>query len=288
MDNGSEYTLNLPFVVQCAWPVEPHGLFIQRVVEAWELEELKESSDTGITTVFSLTSPFAEPAALGVVDSIKGGFGSVPLQLKQDYATDHTVVPPADRVLWVSQQAWGLTDKLMVTLNSNLNRITIWRYVYAPPSPSSAKSNRPSSHTHHAKRSSMSGNTSAQLRQTNAASEDLLQSPGKPDARRSSAIPGLPPTLTTTTTMEDLMNGAVPGTGVARTYWNLPFRFKLDPSGKFSLSETDPATEPVDLDDIPDPAEEMRMRSQFWVESLYEETIPEAAYVTRMLSNFWY
>ena len=84
------------------------------------------------------------------------------------------------------------------------------------------------------------------------------------------------------------MNGAVPGTGVSRTYWNLPFRFKLDPSGKFSLSETDPATEPVDLDDIPDPAEEMRMRSQFWVENLYEETIPEAAYVTRMLSEFWY
>ena len=72
------------------------------------------------------------------------------------------------------------------------------------------------------------------------------------------------------------MNGAVPGAGVARSYWNLPFRFKLDPSGKFSLSETDP-TEPVNLDEIPDPAEETRMRSQFWVEKLYEETIPEAA-----------
>ncbi|KAI0743730.1 hypothetical protein C8Q80DRAFT_1272379 [Daedaleopsis nitida] len=276
MDNGLEFTLSLPFTVQRAWPVEPHGLFIQRVVEGWEIEELKDPEEDRMATIFTMTSPFAEPAAIGLTDGVKGGFASIPLEMKPDYASEPTPIPPEERILWVSQQAWKLTDKLFVTLNAELNRITIWRYVYAPPPPSSSKSNaRPTTHAHHAKRSSMSGNTSAQLRQSNAAPDDLHVSPGRPDTKRPSNGPGLAPTLTTTTTMADLMGG-MGGGAVSQSHWSLPFRFVRDSSGKVSIDHTgmDP---PVNLDDVPDPAEEARMRSQFWAEKLYEETIPVAA-----------
>ncbi|KAM5530390.1 hypothetical protein V8D89_015951 [Ganoderma adspersum] len=276
MENGSEYTLNLPFLVQRAWPVEPHGVFIQRVVEGWELDEFRESGEAGITTIFTLTSPFSEPAAVGLASHIKGDSGGTPLELKPDYYSEPVSFPPAERIIWVSQRAWNLTDKLIVTVNAELNRIAIWRYIYAPPPPSSSKSTaRPTMHPHHAKRSSMSGNTSAHLRQSNAAADGLHLSPGRQDTKRPSTVPGLAPTLTTTTTMEELMGGVMGGT-VSQSQWNLPFRLKLDPSGKLDMNAAR-GNEPVNLDDVPDPAEEMRMQSQFWAEKLYEETLPEAA-----------
>ncbi|TBU29489.1 hypothetical protein BD311DRAFT_777411 [Dichomitus squalens] len=277
MDNGSEHTLNLPFLVRRAWPVEPHGLFIQRVVDTWELEEIKQSGQAGITTIFTLTSPFSEPAAIGLTDGIKGDYAGVPLELKPDYYSDPVSLPPDERIIWVSQHAWKLTDKLIVTLNAELNRVTIWRYVYAPPPPSSRKSNaRPTTHAQHAKRSSMSGNTSAHLRQSNATTDDLHLSPGRPDTKRTSAVPGLAPTLTTTTTMEELMGEVVGGDLSKKSHWNPPFPLKTDPSGKLDLNIWR-ASEPVNLDDVPDPAEEKRMQSQFWAEKLHEETLPEAA-----------
>lgn len=276
MDNGSEYTLNLPFLVQRAWPVEPHGVFIQRVVEAWELDEIRESGEAGITTIFTLTSPFSEPAAVGLASHIKGDCGGLPVELEPDYYSKPVSFPPTERIIWVSQRAWNLTDKLIVTMNAELNRVTIWRYVYAPPPPSSSKSTaRPTVHPHHAKRSSMSGNTSAHLRQSNAVADNLHLSPGLQDTKRPPTVPGSTPALTTTTTMEELMCGVVGG-AISQSQWNMPFRLKLDPSGKLDVNAAR-GTEPANLDDVPDPAEEMRMQSQFWAEKLYEETLPEAA-----------
>ncbi|TFK85353.1 hypothetical protein K466DRAFT_190984 [Polyporus arcularius HHB13444] len=276
MDNGFEYTLSLPFTVQRAWPVEPHGLFIQRVVEGWEVEETSESEGPRMATIFTLTSPFSEPAALGLTDGVKGGYASVPLEMKPDYASEPVPIPPQERILWVSEQAWKLTDKLLVTLNADLNRITIWRFVYAPPPPSSSKAGtRPTAHAHHGKRSSMSGNTSAHLRQANASLDELQLSPGRRDAKPPhNNAAGLAPALTTTTTMAEMMGG-VGGGSIAQSQWNLPFRFVVDASGKLVLEQV--VEQPVDLDNVPDPAEEMRMRSQFWVEKLYEETIPKFA-----------
>ena len=68
----------------------------------------------------------------------------------------------------------------------------------------------------------------------------------------------------------------VVGGAISQSQWNMPFRLKLDPSGKLNVNAAR-GTEPANLDDVPDPAEEMRMQSQFWAEKLYEETLPEAA-----------
>ena len=42
----------------------------------------KVSDEERMATVFTLTSPFLEPAAIGLTDGIKGGFASLPLQMK--------------------------------------------------------------------------------------------------------------------------------------------------------------------------------------------------------------
>ncbi|CDO76020.1 hypothetical protein BN946_scf184665.g12 [Trametes cinnabarina] len=282
LSNGLEHTLNLPFIVRKAWPVEPCGLFIQRVVESWELEENKQSGAEPLTTIFTLTSPFAEPSLIGVTDGIKGGVESYPLQMKAGYADEANSLPPDERILWVSPEPRDKATNLLVTLNVEHSRLSIWRYVYAPP-PSPAKTSRPhGAHpsSHHNKRTSMSGNTSAHLRHANAASEDPRMSP---DTRRSGGLSGLAPTLTTTTTMADLMGGNMPGGAISESQWNLPIKFMLDASGKFDLSSTlnkMALSEPVNLDDVPDPAEEVRLKPLFWAEKLHEEIIPHIAFVS--------
>ncbi|KAI8994045.1 hypothetical protein BD414DRAFT_513664 [Trametes punicea] len=287
--NGLEYTLNLPFIVRQAWPVQPCGLFIQRVVESWELEENKQSGAEPLTTVFTLTSPFAEPSVIGVTDGIKGGVQSLPLQMKPGYADEPMSLPPEERILWLSPEVRGHAPRdhaasFMVTLNVELNRLSIWRYVFCPP-PSSAKASRPhgahATNHHHSKRSSMSENTSPHLRHTNATSEGLL-SPDKTETRRAVSLSGLAPTLTTTTTMADLMGGNMAGGAISQSQWNLPINYTLDASGTFDLnSNLDRMVlrEVVNLDDVPDPAEEVRLKPLFWAEKLHEEVIPEAATV---------
>ncbi|KAI0661437.1 hypothetical protein C8Q70DRAFT_1044010 [Cubamyces menziesii] len=278
--NGLEYTLNLPFIVRRAWPVEPCGLFIQRVVESWELEESKQSGSEPLTTIFTLTSPFAEPSVIGITDNIRGGMDARPPKMKPNYAADPVSLPPDERILWVSPEARTLTPSLIVTLNSELNRISLWRYIYAPP-PSSVKPSRSTPGSHHTKRSSMSGNTSAHLRHKNATSEELRHSPDKTETRRTGTLPGLAPTLTTTTTMADLMSGNIAGGAISQSQWNLPVKLSLDPSGKFDLSSNlnkmALSSEPVNLDDVPDPAEEVRLKPLYWAEKLHEEIIPEPA-----------
>lgn len=281
--NGLEHTLNLPFIVRRAWPAEPCGLFIQRVVEAWELEENKHSGAEPLTTIFTLTSPFAEPSVIGITDGITGGYDMQPLQMKADYATGQSSLPPDERILWVTSEPRSLAPTLIVTLNVDLNRLTIWRYVYAPPPPSSKAARAQGAHpSHHPKRTSMSGNTSAHLRHVNAATDELRLSPDKADARRPGAPSGLAPTLTTTTTMADLMGGGLVGGAISESQWNLPIKFPVDASGRFDLSSNlnkMALGEPVNLDDVPDPAEEVRLKPLYWAEKLHEEIIPESAFV---------
>ncbi|KAI0364452.1 hypothetical protein BV20DRAFT_956236 [Pilatotrama ljubarskyi] len=280
--NGLEHTLNLPFIVRRAWPVEPCGLFVQRVVESWELEENKQSGSEPLTTVFTLSSPFAEPSVVGITDGIRGGFDTQPLQMKADYASETASLPPGERILWVAPNARDFANSLMLTVNVEMNRLSVWRYVYAPPpgSSKSARASAPHPTSHHTKRSSMSGNTSAHLRHTNAASDDLRLSPDKTDPRRPGGLSGLAPTLTTTTTMAELMGGNLVGGAISQSQWNLPLNVMLNASGKFDLSSglnKMALSEQVNLDDVPDPAEEVRLKPLYWAEKLYEEIIPDSA-----------
>lgn len=148
LQNGIDYTINIPFVVRRAWPLSPHGVLVQRVLEASELEEASISGEPVLPTIFSITSPFQEPAAVGLAARIEGGPGSDgnPLVIHtEDEKSSSDVlksIEPTEMVLWASHRPESQDvhpdrerDKsLVVTVDPKRNKVSIWAYAYSPDS----------------------------------------------------------------------------------------------------------------------------------------------------------
>jgi anaphase-promoting complex subunit 1 len=132
--NGIEYTFNLPFVTRKAWPMFPHGVLIQRILDSTEIEEANISGDPPLPTIFSFTNPFAEVTAIGLTKKIFGGFRQLPLSLKapgsEESTSAHERIPPQEVVIWVSQRDAHTTDDLLLTLDVETRVVTLWRYAY--------------------------------------------------------------------------------------------------------------------------------------------------------------
>ncbi|OBZ68319.1 Anaphase-promoting complex subunit 1, partial [Grifola frondosa] len=259
---GGEYTFYLPVLVRKAWPLYPHGVMIQRVVEPTELEEAKVSDDTLLPTIFTFTDPVAEMATVAVTEGIKGGFIQAPLQLKEDCAREPVpLIPAEEHILWVSQRAVELNDDVIITLDIAQKRLSIWRYVYVKSNhlPAPLKRRRDAEK----KRTSMSGNTSFHRRYTNGVTEETPATPvpaDGPELPPLGALPGMPPRLTATTMMADLMGG-----GASTDWSDLGRDFTIRPRG----GRPDPEF-------VIDPSEQGRMKPQFWLEKLHSEDISES------------
>lgn len=137
--NGIEYTFNLPFVARKAWPVFPHGVIIQRILDPTEIEEANLSGDPPLPTIFSFTNPFAEVTAIGLINHIYGGFRQLPVSLRPLDAldtsspSDHERIPPHEVVVWVSQRGPYTSDDVILTLDLETRVMTVWRYAYVKP-----------------------------------------------------------------------------------------------------------------------------------------------------------
>lgn len=273
LSNGVEYIFNLPFMVRRAWPAQPHGVIIQRVLEQSERDEWKLTGETLLPTIFTLTSPHADFNSIGLTDGIKGGFDDVALEMKRGYAEGTIrMMPPDERVVWVSQRVRGVSEDLMVTVNSDAKKISVWRYVFAPvkdaPTRGGTQFSAGTAPNSPSRRVSLAGNPSAHLRSGNAVASEALATGGtQPFALPLRVLPGMPPTLTTTTTMEDLMNLQPKAAGEPQ--WAAPAR--PAPSNKpnldLDLDRLEPRR-PVNLDDIPDPVMLTKI-PYFWVEKLF-------------------
>jgi anaphase-promoting complex subunit 1 len=134
LSNGIEYTFSLPFIVRKAWPLYPHGVIIQRVLEPTEVQEAELTGDETLPTVFSLISPLAEATVVDHAANIIGGFHSVPLTLvhDDDYDSDHISEPlsAGEVIIWVSSQGHGEDSDLLVTVHPERCQLTVWRYAY--------------------------------------------------------------------------------------------------------------------------------------------------------------
>lgn len=136
LSNGLDYTFALPFLVRKAWPLYPHGVLIQRFLEPVEVEEARFTGDALLPTIFSITNPFAEPAAIGVSAGIEGGYGNVPASLSDE--AEHcskplAAVSAAEEVVWVSSRKVPADNDVLITFDSDKKELTIWRYVYIKP-----------------------------------------------------------------------------------------------------------------------------------------------------------
>lgn len=123
LQNGVEYTINIPFVARHAWPLTPHGVLVQRVLEPFELEEAAITGDPVLPTLFTITSPFQEPSAVGNADRIDGS-----LRVHTEAADILTSIPPTEMVL----HATHLKDHKPLIVTADIKRHTVSVWVYAP------------------------------------------------------------------------------------------------------------------------------------------------------------
>ncbi|KIJ25699.1 hypothetical protein M422DRAFT_77064 [Sphaerobolus stellatus SS14] len=76
VEDGTEYTFHLPFIVIGAWALRPHGVLIQRVLDIDEYREAARQSIPLLPTQFTIHDPFAEPKPVGIAERIHGAFNS--------------------------------------------------------------------------------------------------------------------------------------------------------------------------------------------------------------------
>ncbi|PPQ69054.1 hypothetical protein CVT24_000097 [Panaeolus cyanescens] len=136
LDDGEDFSFSLPFIVRKAWPVSPHGIIMQRVLEPAELEEAQITGDEILPTIFSITSPFAEAAAVGLTSGIIQGGRDKPPKLKDE--DEHAMkplmpVPPLEMLVWTSYLARTMTMHLMVTVDVEKELVSVWHYAYIKP-----------------------------------------------------------------------------------------------------------------------------------------------------------
>ncbi|PCH43928.1 hypothetical protein WOLCODRAFT_104419 [Wolfiporia cocos MD-104 SS10] len=142
--NGIDYTFHLPFIVRRSWPMYPHGVMIQRILDPTELEEARVTGDAALPTLFTFLNPFAEPSAVGLTDKLKGGFHQMPPSIEDDESgRPLTSVPAEEFIVWVSQRSPDSTDDIVVTVNTEQKTLSVWRYAFIGPKDIRSASDHP-------------------------------------------------------------------------------------------------------------------------------------------------
>lgn len=304
--NGVEYTFSLPFIVRKAWPLTPHGVMIQRVLERSELVEAEESGDDVLPTIFTVTSAFAEAAAVGLTSGILEEAMGLPPSLKDE--DEHSTkplksIPPTEMIVWVSRAtAFYQGANFVVTVDPDKQLLSIWRYVFIRPkdAPVPSATTKPTA-LPGAKRQSMSGRRASTLfdgaRDRNypmspsARSREHALPPetfNLADMPPLSALPGMAPSLSSTTTMASLVSG----TGSATQPPSQPQRAGPVRARRNSLSRNDLSNTldrmalggRLDPDSVLPPPEHGRMKAAYWMESVFVRQISIEEYVT---FSFW-
>ena len=288
--NGVEYTFSLPFIVRKAWPLYPHGVIIQRVLEPTEVQEAELTGDDTLPTVFSLISPLAEATVVDYAADIVGGFHSVPLSLVHDDQSSDQASEPlsaCEVVLWVSHQGHGEDSDLLVTVHPERRQLSVWRYAYVklgdiPFSQAQSRFRK--------KRASMAAGAPDHQRQTPTTNEGFAWRPQPPaedphpldtfqapPARHHSSISSLKTmsTLSAPTSLAPLVTGTS-----SRAQLSLMGEQRSPPDRDMRRMILGGGTEP---DVALGTADYTRMRSTHWITRLYTMDLSESEYVIQAL-----
>ncbi|KAH7924451.1 hypothetical protein BV22DRAFT_509025 [Leucogyrophana mollusca] len=174
LQDGMDYTFSLPFIVRKAWPLHPHGVMIQRVLDPAEVEEANATGDAPLPTLFSITNPFSEPASVGISTGIIGGCQEQAISLRDEddnCKRPLNYVPAAEEIVWISQRTPGMLEDILVTMNKEKGEITIWRYAYIKPKDQPVPLGRSRARSLSRKRTSMSGTIPGRRRHSTAVNE---------------------------------------------------------------------------------------------------------------------
>ncbi|KAG6812695.1 hypothetical protein H0H92_001324 [Tricholoma furcatifolium] len=291
LKNGEEYTFALPFAVRKAWPLSPHGIMIQRALEFTELAEAERSGDVPLPTIFTMTSPFVEPAAVGSTEGIIGAFrgkGTPTLKDEDEICTKPLKpVDPTEMVVWVSQHDPASKEEIIITVDVGKNQLSVWRYAHIKPKAMPLPLTPEGADGLAKKRQSIVG---LDRRRSSALFSDMRhplsptlrprgESPTSPFSTLPefpplSALPGMPPALSRTTTMASLVNGG--GSGGPPSQWTGPVKGRRNSLSRNDLSMT---MDRMVLGSKADgnagflPIEHGRMTASYWMERIYTQTI---------------
>ncbi|TFK24896.1 anaphase promoting complex subunit 1 [Coprinopsis marcescibilis] len=259
LQNGMSYVVSLPFVVRKAWPIAPHGVMVQRILEPVEYMEASLAGETVLPTIFTITSPFAEPAAVGLATKISGGMDNKPVVIEEDTKNVLTSLPPTEMVIEVSLGNTSMVHHrkhLVVTVDTTKRTWSIWRYAYAKPN----QPNQPPPSNPMAKKRQSMGNHN---RRTSAAFEgDRLDSkhhaPPKDLGPGDLASLGAAAAMGAAASMSSVLSGA------ASTQSSLPGK-----STRESLIGTGPDSDPL-------PTADERMKANYWMECICKERLDDS------------
>ncbi|KAF7297086.1 APC1-C domain-containing protein [Mycena indigotica] len=281
LKTGHDYTFSLPFVVHKVWPLYPHGAMIQRHIEPAEVADFALTGESLLPTIFSLTSPFAEPCIVGLTSGILGDSSIDQATLKDEDENSKKpvkAIPSGQKLVWASNRASSGTCDVIVTIDTETRQLCIWRYVYIKPKDTPVPLGRARVARH---RQSMSTNTT---RRSSAVISSLdripLRSP-KPssvpptapvssfpvlpsDMPPLSSLPGMPPALSTTTTMSSI-------TLETSSQWSAPLRTRRNTLTRNELSVTMDRMAlgaHTELESSLIPLEHARMKTCYWAEKL--------------------
>lgn len=276
LKDGLEYTFALPFIVRKAWPLSPHGVMIQRVLESSELEEAELTGDAVLPTIFSITSPFSEAGTVGLTAGIIGGFRDVAPALKdEDESSTRTLksVPPTEMIVWVSHRGPASNNDILVTVDVEKRTFSIWRYVYIKPKDTPIPLGRARAGSTANRSSTMFGDMRHPL---SSKVQDGDQSPTPnfiafPELPPLSSLPGMPPALSAATMASLVTGGSSQSSGPLKGRRNSLTRNDLSVTmdrmvlgGRF---ETDTNVLPI---------EHGRMKAAYWMERVYTQEISNA------------
>ncbi|KAH8112116.1 hypothetical protein DFH11DRAFT_1788437 [Phellopilus nigrolimitatus] len=217
LTNGLEYTFSLPFIVHRAWPLVPHGVLVERVVVPAELDE-----SNPLPSLYSLTNPFQEPRPIGLTEGIKGGYEKMPAEVpahELDGSRMSRNLRAEAQIVWIAPGKG--TDDIFVTTDSSKKKLFFWRYVYKCPKDIPVACPATSKRRMNRRGPSLSGDRiHPQMRMTSHSGKDMVarsdrirepspefeptQAPEFPDMPPLSALPGMAPTLSSTTTLASL------------------------------------------------------------------------------------
>ncbi|KAL0573660.1 Anaphase-promoting complex subunit 1, partial [Marasmius crinis-equi] len=280
LHTGNEYTFSIPFTVHRAWPISPHGLLLQRVLEPSEKIEAEITGDAILPTIFSLMNPLAEPLPVGLTSGILGGFqADSAASLKDEDETSNKPLKsltPNEQIIWVSRWKPLSPDEIVVTVDVEKSRLTVWRYVYIKPKdtprPLGRTRTRSLANKH---RASIGGRgTSANYADTSQQFAGNLFDFPESELPPLSALPGMPPALSSTTTMASIASGSAnPGLDFMPPppLKDAPTRKRRNSLTRNELSVTMDRMALVNraIDDALTAPNNLRMRTAIWAELLY-------------------
>ncbi|KAF7300244.1 APC1-C domain-containing protein [Mycena kentingensis (nom. inval.)] len=287
LKNGVDYTFSLPFIVRKAWPVHPHGVFLQRNIDPAEMDEASLTGEPLLPTIFSLTTPFSEPAIVGLTSGILGASMTPPTLKDEDENSKKPVkaIPSSEKLVWASSRAPGSVNDIMVTVDTETCQLSVWRYAYLKPkdTPVPLGKNRVNRH-----RQSMSVATSRRTSsmlssidrlQPRSPKANIKSEPAAPelpvlppDLPPLSALPGMAPVLSTTTTMASIGSGD-------SVQWNA---FSAQRRNSLTRNDLSVTLDRMALGGKQDaessliPIEHARMKTSYWVERLFTQEIETA------------